>query len=312
MILMGAMFLLSNYGYLNFQFWNLFYLWPVIIVVIGINLIFANNRSNWATVLKLVVIVGGFGLLFFGSFSNHRPAWAGRNWHFNIDDDDDDFSDDRRITKIGGASVFNERYNDSIKTAKLNISGGATTYKLNDTTNQLFNATTKEFFGYYQLNSDKTDSSYVLNFKMRDDKHGRFDWDDKYKQANVATFKLNTKPEWDIKVSTGATDLDFDLSKFKVHYFDLDGGAGAFKVKFGQPLKTTSIDISTGASDVDISIPANAACRITKGTAFSSNNFEGFNKVGDGAYETPGFDNAANKIYIKIKGGMSSFSVKRY
>lgn len=313
LMLIGIAFLLRNYGYLNFHFWNLFYLWPIAIVVIGINLIFANNRSTWATLLKLGVIVIGFGLLLFGNFSN-RPFWERHSYRIDTtddDDDDDDYSEGRRITKIEGASVFTESYTDSVKIAELNISGGATTYKLSDTTNQLFNANTQEYFGNYQLTTNKNDSLYVLNFKMRDNKH-RFDWDDDNKKANLATFKLNVNPEWNINVATGATDLHFDLSKFKVRSLDLAGGAGAFKIKFGQPLSTTTVDISTGASDVDISIPANAACRITKGTAFSSNNFEGFTKLGDGAYETPGFANATNKMYIKIKGGMSSFSVKRY
>jgi len=316
LILIGTMFLLRNYGYLNFHFWNLFYLWPIIILVIGINLIFANNRSTWATMLKLGVVVLGFGLLLFGNFSNHNPFANRYSYHFDDDDNDDDddddnYSDGKKITKLEGASVFTENYTDSIKVAELNISGGATTYKLNDTTNQLFNANTQEYFGNYQLTSNKKDSLYVLNFKMRDS-NGHFNWDDDNKKANIATFKLNANPEWNINVATGATDLDFDLSKFKVRSLDLAGGAGAFKIKFGQPLSTTNIDISTGASDVDIKIPTTAACRITKGTAFSSNNFEGFTKVSDGAYETPGFANATNKIYIKIKGGMSSFSVKRY
>ncbi|MFD0748618.1 LiaI-LiaF-like domain-containing protein [Mucilaginibacter calamicampi] len=313
LILIGLMFMLRNYGFLHFHFWNLFYLWPIIIVIIGINLIFANNRSTWATVLKLGVIVVGFGLLFFGNFSNHNPFWGRYSYHVDDDDDDDDnYSEGRRITKLEGASVFTENYTDSIRVAQLNISGGATTYKLNDTTNQLFSANTQEYFGNYQLTTNKNDSLYVLNFKMRDNSKGRFDWNDGHKKSNIAMFKLNVNPEWDINIATGATDLDFDLSKYKVRKLDLAGGAGAFKIKFGQPLTTTNVDISTGASDVDIDIPNTAACRITRSSAFSSSDFEGFTKVGDGAYETPGFANATNKIYIKIKGGMSSFSVKRY
>lgn len=313
LILIGVMFLLRSYGYLHFHFWNLFYLWPIIIVMIGINLIFANNKSAWATLLKVGVIILGFGLLFFGNFSNRHPFWNSYSYHFDNDhDDDDDYNEGRRVTKIEGESVFTETYTDSVRSAELNISGGATTYKLSDTTNQLFNANTQEFFGHYTLKSEKKDSLYVLNFKM-DDAHGRrFEWGGDHEQSNVATFKLNANPEWNINLATGATDLDFDLSKFKVRSLDLAGGAGAFKIKFGQPLTTTNVDISTGASDVDISIPANAACRITKASALSSNNFEGFNKVGDNAYETAGFAGATNKIYIKIKGGMSSFKVKRY
>lgn len=281
--------------------------------MVGINLIFANNRSTWATLIKLAVIIIGFGLLFFGNFGEGRHFWNRYTYDLdgnNNDDDDDDFGD-TKITKFEGSSEFNEDYTDSVKVAELNISGGATTYKLSDSTNRLFSANTQEYFGNYMLTSDKRDSLYVLNFKMKDGKRS-FNWDDDRKKSNVANFKLNVNPQWNINVATGATDLDFDLSKFKIRTLDLAGGAGAFKLKFGQPLVTTNVDISTGASEVDITIPKDAACRITKGTAFSSNNFEGFNKVGDNAYETPGFSKATNKMYIKIKGGMSSFSVKKY
>ncbi len=308
LILLGVAFLLRSYGYLHFHFGNLFRLWPIFIVMIGVNLIFANNRSTWATVIKLGVILLGFGLLFFGNFENRRYFWNGNGYHIDINDDDDE---ETTVTKIEGSSEFNEDYTDSIKVAELNISGGATTYRLSDSTNRLFTANTQEYFGNYMLNTQKRDSLYVLNFKMKDGKQ-HFNWDDDKKKSNSADFKLNVNPVWDINVATGATDLDFDLSQFKVRNLDLAGGAGAFKIKFGQPLATTNVDISTGASDVDITIPKDVACRITKGTAFSSNNFEGFNKVGDNAYETPGFAKATNKIYIKIKGGMSSFSVKKY
>ena len=316
LILIGVVLLMQSYGYVQIHFWNFFHLWPIIIVVVGINLIFANNRSGWATILKLSVIVIGFGLLLFGNFSNKSRNWPGYSYHFddndNDDDDDDEDSFDGKITKTGGTSFFTEAYTDSVKVAELNISGGATTYKLSDTTNALFDANTQGAFGNYGLKTEKRDSLYKLNFKMQDSK-GHFDWnDDDNKKGNMATFKLNENPEWDINVAIGATDLDFDLSRFKVRSLDLAGGAGAFKIKLGQPLAVTKVDVSTGASDVDISIPANAACRITKSTAFSSNSFEGFNKVGDSTYETAGFARAANKIIIKIDGGMSAFKVKRY
>lgn len=309
-ILIGAILLLGNYGYLHIRFWNLFYLWPIVIVVVGINLMFANNRSGWATALKLAVVFLGFGLLLFGNFSKRHKFWDRDSYRLDVVEDDDD--DEKRITKVEGSSEFTESYTDSVKLAQLNISGGATTYQLSDTTNQLFNANTQEYFGNYTLKTKKQDSLYVLDFKMKDTNTDNFVWDGSHNKENRATFKLNVNPEWNIKIATGATDLDFDLSKFKVRRLDLAAGAGAFKIKFGQPLSTTTVNISTGASEVDINIPASAACRITKGIAFSSSDFEGFKKTGNNAYETPGFANATNKIYIKIKGGMSSFKVKRY
>ncbi|HEY0244107.1 MAG TPA: hypothetical protein VGC01_00965, partial [Mucilaginibacter sp.] len=65
-------------------------------------------------------------------------------------------------------------------------------------------------------------------------------------------------------------------------------------------------------SEVNISIPQNAACRIKTDSGLSSNQFDGFNKKDDDDYETAGFANAKNKMYINISGGISDIKVKRY
>jgi hypothetical protein len=70
--------------------------------------------------------------------------------------------------------------------------------------------------------------------------------------------------------------------------------------------------VSTGVSGVDISVPQNAACSIETDSGLSGNDFQGFTKVSDNDYETPGFNAAKNKMHIHISGGLSGFNVKRY
>ncbi|MGZ3756429.1 MAG: LiaI-LiaF-like domain-containing protein [Mucilaginibacter sp.] len=319
LVLLGGVFLLHNYGYLHFHWMNFVYLWPIFIVIGGVNLIFAHNRSPWATAIKLAVVIAGFGLLLFGNFGDRYHFWPNR-WSYqdNNDDSDDNDEDDNdstmtkgNVTKIEGNSFFNEPFTAAARVARLNVSGGGTTYNLSDTTNQLFTASTREFIGHYDFSHHNEDSVYVLDFKMNKNSNHNFSWGDKDK-SNTATLKLNPNPEWEINVEAGATKLDFDLSKFKVRSLKLDGGAASFDVKLGQPLAATKVKVSTGMADVTISIPQNAACRITTDSGLSSNRFDGFNKKGDDAYETPGFDAAKNKIYITIDGAMSSFKVHRY
>lgn len=307
LVLLGTVFLLRNYGYINIHWSNFFHLWPIFIVIAGVNLIFANNRSPWAMAIKLAVIIGGFGLLFFGNFDNRFGFWPRDNYEFDIDDDDYHHGNGvkRQTTRF-----FEEPYNDSIRTARLNIHGGATSYKLSDTTNLLFSAETHEFYGKYDFISSKMDSSYVLDFKMRDNRFKNFNFGND--KSNKATFKLNVNPEWELDINAGATDLDFDLTKFKIRTVHIDGGAASFKVKFGQPLNVTTIKVNTGASDVDIRIPHGAAASIDAHTGLSSDDFEGFVKVRDHRYETPDYASATNKFNIKINGGVSDFNVKRY
>ncbi|RYZ97196.1 MAG: hypothetical protein EOP47_22260 [Sphingobacteriaceae bacterium] len=315
LVLIGLAFLLNNLGYVDIHWYNIIRLWPVFLVIAGVNLILSGQHATWAKILNAIVILAGFGIILFANTGKHH-LWPPNNLQLQFDDDDDDDNNDDHhgVVKIQGNSNFKEPFTADTRIAQLNIAGGGTSYFLKDTTDQLFNAATKEFWGKYEFNNKKTDSVAVLNFKMRekDGKNGRkrFNWDGD--QENSATIKLNPTPEWDINVHTGATKLDFDLTKFKIRSLKLKGGAASFDVKLGQSLPVTRLDVTTGASEVHIKIPQNAACSITMQSGLSSNDFEGFNKINDNHYETAGFAAATNKIYIKMAGAVSDFNVSRY
>ncbi|MDB5015458.1 MAG: hypothetical protein JWQ84_290 [Mucilaginibacter sp.] len=320
LVLIGAAILLSNYGYLHFHWYNVFRLWPIFLIIGGVNLVFAHNRSPWATIVKITVVVVGLGLLFFGNFGNRYNFWPGNHFGYyhndnndnnddSMDDGDnnDDNSDSSNVTTaVNGA--FNEPYTAGIKVARLNISGGGTAYYLSDTTNQLFNAAVKNNNGRYEFTHSKDDDSvYVLDFHMKD--HNGFQFGS---HNNEARIRLNPNPEWEINVEAGATALNFDLSKFNVSKFKINGGAASFDVKLGAPLTLTDVEISTGVSSVNISIPQGAACSIETDSGLSDNHFTGFNKTSDNNYETPGFNAATHKMHIHISGGLSDFKVNRY
>jgi hypothetical protein len=317
LVLIGAAFLLHNLGYVDIHWYNIIRLWPVFLVIAGVNLVLSSQQAVWAKALKGLVIVVGFGIILFANPGRDR-FWKPAYYHFKFDDDKDDGNDndhDRRgIVKIEGNSNFTEAYTPNVRVAKLNISGGGTTYVLKDTTDQLFNAVTKEFIGRYDFKNTKTDSMAVLDFKMREhnSRHGKekFEW--KSNQDNSATLKLSAKPVWDIHVNTGASKVDFDLTKFKVKNLEINGGAASFDVKLGEPLTETRVEISTGMSEINISVPKNAACKILTASGLSQNTFTGFNKISGNHYETPGFAAAKNKIYIKMNGAMADFNVSRY
>ncbi len=328
LVLIGAVVLLRNFGYLHFHWTNILHLWPIFLVIAGVNLIFANNRTVWATVIKLTVIIIGFGLLLFGDFGDkYRFPMFYFNGHHHKDSDDDDMdmSDDDNnndddsdstmhpgaMVKVDGNSFYHTPFATGTKLARLNLSGGGTTYNLSDTTNELFTANVKEFSGRYTLKNRTEDSVSVVDFNMNNEHRRSFTWGDN--KSNTATLKLNTNPLWDVNIKAGATSLDFDLAKFKVRSLVLSGGAASFSIKLGQPVAdNTKVTISSGVSDITVSVPKDAACMITSSTGLSSNNFDGFNSDGNNEYKTPGFDAAKNKIYITISGGLSDFKVRRY
>jgi len=320
LVIIGAAILLANYGYLHFHWYNIFRLWPIFLVIGGVNLVFANNKSPWATILKIAVVILGFGLVLFGNFGNRYDFWPSHAFYYhnddnnnddnnnNGDDDDDDDSNAKGTVKTAVAGVFNEPYSAGLKYAKLKIGGGATAYNLSGATDQLFSAATGNDAGRYEFSHYMDDSTEVVDFSMKN--HHGFDFDS---DKNKVELSLNTNPIWDVEIETGASSVDFDFSKFKVKELKLHGGAASFNVKLGMPVEMTDVDVSTGVSQVDISVPKNAACQIETDSGLSDNQMDDtFTKTDDNNYETPGYATAKNKMHIHISGGLSGFSVKRY
>ncbi|WP_448698055.1 LiaI-LiaF-like domain-containing protein [Mucilaginibacter sp. AW1-3] len=320
LVIIGIVFLLNNFGVIDFSWWTFFSLWPILLIIGGVNLVFAHNRSAWAIILKMAVLVGGMAILIVSGLNHHDrgwPAWVfrfDRNYNNNDNNRDDDDIDtangERAVVKVDGNSIYRQAYKPGLQTAKLNITGGATTYSLKGVTNDLFVATTKEYNNHYSLKTH-TDSTHAeIDFDMNMHKHSSWHFDNK--RENRADIELNSNPEWDIDLESGASKADFDLSPFKVKNLTIQGGASSYTVKLGQPLAKTSVDISTGMASVTLYIPKSAACHVTVDTGLSSKNLEGFNKRDDDSYETPGFDKATNKIEVSFEAGMSNLKVIRY
>lgn len=318
----GVIFLLDNYNVIDFHWNNLFHLWPMFLIMAGVNLLLVNNKTAWASALKIGVVVLGFGILIFAHTPDTRfwTKWDkkhhGNNWNWNYDDDDHDDEDNdstdtvkQGLSKVSGASTYNEPFKPGTVEARLEVNGGGTEYILKDTTSQLFEAATKESFTRFNYEHSMDGTIPVVALRMKD-KKGHIQWDSD--NTNSATMKLNAKAVWNINVKAGATKVDFDLSKFRVRNLNMNGGAGSFEVKMGMPVSQTRIEVATGVSEVDIKVPEGAAVQITTSTGLSSNNFPGFEDKGNSHYETPNFATATNKMYIVMKGGLSDFKVSRY
>jgi len=317
LVAIGAAILLANFGYLHFYWYNIFRLWPIFLVIAGVNLVLANNKTVWAGALKIAVIVIGIGFLFFGNTGDNYGFWSRHNWHSwhrnysNNDNNDDDNSNDDNDDdgdRTPGKNVFSQPFTNSVRAARLNINGGATSYYLSDTTNQLFTANTNDNRDRYIFSSSVSDSVTVVDFKMKNHNGFNFNSDD----DNRVNMALNPNPVWMVNIDAGAAKVDFDFSKFKIKSLDVRGGAAAFDIKLGQPLATTNVEVNTGVSAVNIKIPENAACSIESNSGLSGNDFEGFTKTHDNFYETSNFAAAKNKLYIHINGGLSGFNVSRY
>jgi hypothetical protein len=307
LVVIGAAILLANFGYLEFHWDNFERLWPIFIVIIGINLVLSYNKTPWASILRITVVIVGIGLLLFGNFDNDYYYSSNSHRHVINSNNDNDGNDDDGAVGFPVKGTFNEPYAADIKVARLNISGGAVGYHLSDTTNQLFSANTSDGAGKYDFSSSVDDSVHVMDFNMNNHFHWHLG-----SNKNRVEFKLNPKPVWEINLETGMSGVDFDLSKFKVRNLQLHGGMAGYHVKLGAPEALTNIEVSTGMAGVDIYIPRDAACSVETDSGLSGNDFDDVPKTSDDHYQTAGYDAAKTKFHIHISGGFSGFHVKRY
>jgi hypothetical protein len=254
---------------------------------------FGNKKAVPAMVAGITLV----SLALIG-YQGTRPN-NDRGWMSFKSDKDDNWNDSTRNVP----SYFIEPYGGA-KRAELRIQGGATSFKLQDTTSNLFEADVKRQFARYTLTKSVSDSVEVLNFRMRS---GKQKWNLDEMEGNETNLRMNLSPVWDIRVEMGAGEAIFDLRPYKVSSLRFEGGAASFEAKIGslEPLET-------GVANVEIEVPTESGCRIVVDSGLSSKDFIGFIKQSDGTYETSNYNTAANKININLKGGLSSFEVRKY
>ena len=302
LVFVGSILLLQNFGVINFYWPVLLRFWPVILILIGANMLLSDGSSPTGAIVSVLIAVFALGFIAYKGITTERGEDS--RWTYDFDGD----RHDRDHDPAPANSNFSEEYKPEVRKAVLNISGGATEYILTDSTNQLFEADINKSFGKYSLRSTMKDSTQVLDFKMA----GKSRWNLKNNRGNKANLRLNANPLWDINVQMGAGTTEFDLSPFKVHNLKIEGGAASFNIKLGQPQKVTTVSIETGVSDISISIPSSAACKINSESGLSSNDFEGFTKQADGSFTTSNYKGSTDIIILNLEGGLSNFNVKKY
>jgi hypothetical protein len=282
LLTIGIIWALFNMDIINWSiFDSLLVLWPLILVVIGISVIFRRNwivrLSAWLVFLAVLI---GYGYYF----GDERPYEASMKP-----------AEEVTVEKPG-----------SLQKSELKLSLGACSIKVESGTASLLEGSVKSRDIKYssEFNSDNTGAVIFFNQKQRTDLH--------LGKGPTNSFKLNEDVAWDIKVDTGASTSNLDLSKLKVDSFEYDGGASRLKVVFGDRNDYTKVKIDTGVSQIDISIPETAGIRVRTDKGLSNTDFNGAGWIQKNhVYETENYEQASCQFEIDADIGVSNLNVNR-
>jgi len=304
LIFVGVLFILQNLGMLHFDWLSLWRLWPVILVLWGVSIIPVNN---WIKLILVLLILGASVTFML----NRTVYWESDRHNFELFSDeffDDNFNDnfdeeDRRYS----TQTFNIPYEDSSKFVELNLEAAAGKFIIDENGDDLINFKRKGNSAEYSYILKSMDSVAVIDIEMENASIvvGK-------NHKNVVNIALNDYPVWDIDLTAGAANVDFDLSKYKISRVDIEGGAAAIKLVVGDNYDETHLNLEAGASSIVIKIPEESGCKLSLESVFSGKKISGFEKTDHGQYRTSNFDEAVNKVYINAETAVSSFTIIRY
>jgi hypothetical protein len=291
-----VLFILKNLDIIYFSWYSLWKLWPLVLVLVGVTILPVKDGIKVA--LTIVVLVAA---AFFLVYYPGTPGWADK-WPDNKDAEAwTDNSDSKEIDQD-----ITEAFDPSITEANLIFDAAAGTFKVEQSTEDLFEFTREGNLGRYNYSIQDLGQKREIRIELEDGHIIKTDL------KNRVGIKLNPNPVWDIKVDVGAADITMDLSAFKIRSLEIDGGASSIDIKLGTLQADSKIKINSGASSINIKVPKDFACEVNTSTVLTSRDLEGFNKMGDGTYVTPDFSDKTNNIVIDVEAAVSSLNVDRY
>lgn len=286
----GLLFLGVKSDFLSNDWSFIWDIWPVALILLGVTIIFKN------TIMKPVLSIG------FGAFT------AVIVFGIILDVSYDDFGDGYHRDYSENRKVLSADMEDQINFAQLTVSTGASKIVLRDETSELVKIDAKGFLSDYYLRKEISDSSAEIEVGLVDRDYNLFEHDG----SNRLELKLNRDPEWSLFFNTGASDSYIDISNFLVRKVKLHTGASNTSFVIGDKLPLIDVKVNMGAAALKFKIPEDSGCRLEGNMVLFAKDLDGFEKIGDNYYSTPGYEEKENKINIYIEGGVSALDIIRY
>jgi hypothetical protein len=301
LIAVGVIFILNNFGVLNFSWYNFWQLWPLVLILWGISILPVKDMVKFTMLVGVILIA----IVFINRLPEHRPWFSHfhRNGDMSWEWDDDDETAIRSNAADQNLSVpFDSLAGKGI----LNLDAAAGTFTFSGETPEFLAFSKTGDIGNYELTTHDTRNVKNISLRLEDNgsKH-RFN-------KNHVNIKLNQKPVWDLKFNIGAASMDMDLSNYRIDTADFDAGASSITLKLGDKNPLSVVTFNAGASSIHLSVPKSAGCQVSSESFLVSKSFEGFSKKEGHIYETENFARASSKIFVTVKTAVSSIDITRY
>ncbi|PRD52587.1 LiaI-LiaF-like domain-containing protein [Sphingobacterium gobiense] len=297
-VFIGMVLLLHNLDVIHFNFWATIKYWPLLIIIVGINLI-AQNKT-FGNYIKIGCNVLFLGWIFYVGLTAPKTDWSeqlfnGKNISM------DNINDDEPLLNAVHAPL-----DPTVKESTLEFNGGAGKFELQvEEGSNLVSARAKtDDMGLNIKTTQEADKqTVVINAKPGTSKN----------KTNTVLIGLNPQVDWHLILNYGAANFKGDLSSLRFKTLEVNTGASTMDLTLGEPtIGISKIDVATGASKIYFRVPKDAAIKVEYTSILSKNSFEGFETNESGIAKTANYENAENKFDIQLEGAANNFTLTRY
>ena len=286
LILIGVVLLGSNLGWFRLNLsavLNLLNYWPVVLVAVGLNLL---TRGRYVTPIV------------FGAIALALVLWSA----------------DGNLQRLTGAAAPGQtvtvrhdlegavaaRVTMELGVGQVRIDGGAPLGAL--VTGTIQTAAGEQIEQAY----GRENGTALLELRSLD-------------RYRTVTTGINELRRWELsltrevplalRVNAGVGENRLDLRAVQLVDVSFRGGVGESQLQLPAGGYTGSVDVGVGATTVRL--PPDAAARVTLTTGLGRATVQGeWRRDGD-VYTTPGFEDAAQRIELRVSGGVGALTVDR-
>jgi hypothetical protein len=289
LILIGLVFLANNLGGLSWWVWyDLLRLWPVLLIVIGLEIIVKRSKLQVLGYLSSILVIATFAYVIYD----------------NRDGNDDGYGSYPSSRSEATVNYSGETAAD----IKVKFENGRLYFNTGD--NDLFRAVAENSQRGFHLSNDCTGSACKIDLTPSGKRWRQW--------VSVSSFenhwKCFVRPE-----ITGSYDLDLDnadlrffAQELKVDRLTINADHSDLVVRLGKQQARTAVEVTGGDSDLDIYFPDSTGLRI-EGTYPSQTESDAFGLTDRGGYLANDlYDRAAASFTLKSDLSRGKLRVSSY
>lgn len=289
-ILAGGLFLLHNFDVIDWYVWeDIVGLWPVILIAIGIEKIFAKSKaviiSYMAPVLFAAIV---FWVAIGSSYSNMDFTRRGDTYRYEIENDGELSSVELTI---------------DIKNVDIN---------LRKSSSDLFNGRFKR--RKYKPDIDYDVSDGVAKIEVGEEKHS-WEWRDSRYRSSYDNWNLRVTDNLplNLKCIGGKSDMELNCKTLNLQEIFVNSDRGRIDMYLGDVSQNVKVSLEGEDAKFSLYAPEGSGVKVS---GFSDDLVRLFERIGfveaDGNYTNPGYDSLSNKIEVELSPDISQLSIDFY